>query len=103
MLTPVSVIVINSITAVTEEYSEKTSSLQSSPDMLNAVSTKMAAPSALISKLIDHIANRLPQFHPRYLSKINKIQFYFKPLAPFLLVCKESKFLSMRKMGLIPS
>lgn len=65
MLTPVSVIVINSITAVTEEYSEKTSSLQSSPDMLNAVSTKMAAPSALISKLIQCSDGNLFRFRCR--------------------------------------
>ncbi|XVE94828.1 hypothetical protein REPUB_Repub02eG0043300 [Reevesia pubescens] len=65
MLTPVSIIVINSIRAVDEEYSKKCLNIWSSSDMQNEASTKMAAASGLISEFIQCSNCKLNRFRCR--------------------------------------
>ncbi|XVE55950.1 hypothetical protein DITRI_Ditri03aG0198400 [Diplodiscus trichospermus] len=64
-LTPVTIIVINSIRAVNEAYSEKCSNLLSASHMHNEASTKMTATSGLISKLVLHSDGNLNRFRCR--------------------------------------
>ncbi|XP_022768824.1 CST complex subunit CTC1 isoform X2 [Durio zibethinus] len=67
MLTPVSIIVINSIRVVNEVYGKKCSHLWSS-DMHNESFTKMAASSVLISELMRCLDGNLNRFRCRVVS-----------------------------------
>ncbi|KAK6245301.1 hypothetical protein SCA6_008391 [Theobroma cacao] len=65
MLTPVSVIVINSIRTINEAYRKKCFNLWSSSFMHKAPSTKLVASSGLISELIQCSSGNLNQFRCR--------------------------------------
>ncbi|XWS14650.1 hypothetical protein CRYUN_Cryun35bG0027500 [Craigia yunnanensis] len=75
MLTPVSIIVINSIRAVDEAYSEKCSNLWPPSHMCNESSKKMAASSGLISELIQCSDGNLNRFRCRV-----SFNFHFKAI-----------------------